>query len=323
MEINCTAPPAMIAYSLRDILKQQEQTGAYSPHRGPMNYQTLSTPEDLRHLSTLYGLTEAYNFSNGHIKLILGAEKLNSTTKLVQYDPLVGITEAVLNNLEPNLIIFSPKMHECYHEMERDTWDIYNDDGSSQGLHSLDFLTNYFRENPTSEMAMDYFRNMSGIQYNPYDCGLLSVHGALIKKWATLGLLPPYRINSTDSEDDSPGLSVYSLDGTSSNSEGDHLDFGTGTNTRNMGYPSEGLQFFDPIEDGLVFYESEDDGLEFNPQTNRLYNNQNLFGRFQKGIRGIEETLGSLWQPRVNRTSNTMGYSNTDSSSGLAFYNYY
>jgi len=297
MELNPTAVSLIEAYNFRELLLAEGARGAYN-RREPLDYDSWLSGFDLTHLSGLYNMDAAFDGSNSHWKLILGAQDAgNNEVRVLKYDPLRGVTETIMSSESLGWAELSPELtRQYYQEIESGNYlRIENPDGSISGLSISDFLVDYFQRNPTSERAIDYLRNMEITQYDSDNCGPLAFQAALITKWASQGRLPPYRINSTNSRDDD-----ILIEGPyDSNSSGDRSDItyldddiqieGPFDNDDSLGFRSDGILIEEPLELDIV----EIGEPQFSTQ-------QNLYWKCRNGLSRIKNSISSKYNSYLN-----------------------
>jgi hypothetical protein len=322
MEINPTADSLIHACDFRELLMAEESRGAYYREQ-PLAYDSWLNGTDMRQLGGLYNIAAAFDSSNNHWKLILGAEYAgNDNVRVLEYDPLIGVNERLVDIGSFGQAELTPELSRQYYRESDDSIQIQNSDGSWSGLPISEFLMDYYQRNPTSQRAISYLRNMGGTQYDADNCGPLAFQAALIAKWASEGRLPSYRINSINSEDDDIVI------------EGRYDTTYLG-NRSDITYHDDDIHIedgFDRYDSAMEFLDSEIvigepvdlDIIEIGePYSIFGGGNSNLYWKFRNGLSQIKNYLSSVPQYYLNNTSDDIVIMEWDSDSGsLITYGY-
>ena len=139
----------------RGILNEGLRKGDYKRHKGYLRHTDWFEGEDMRRLSAEYGLnTVFYNYNSNHWNYLVDMDD----SRTILYDPIKGLVEEPTSEINIHNLIISPDRFS----LEKDY-----------------LIRDHFHENPPSEDALKYLRDLGSIQNNLYDCGPLCIYAAI------------------------------------------------------------------------------------------------------------------------------------------------
>jgi hypothetical protein len=173
---------------IRRRLEEDISSGSYRRPEGHLSPQGWFSGSDMRKLSSDYKLKAAYTVHGSHWRLMLDYKKIGDEeyTALV-YDPLQGVVETRIKGQRDVISLeLSPELEKEYWKKRDEGIVIHHTDGSTQHLSEMEFLEDYFSENPTPREVITLLHRRGKTQKDSYNCGPLTISAAhAIKEYSS------------------------------------------------------------------------------------------------------------------------------------------